>query len=74
MTTATFDIQPLARPAANGPAPGRERPALARALHGLLARHDDRLLRDIGLSREEVLGPEGQFWADWNRTRQPWSL
>lgn len=43
-------------------------------LRALVARRDDRLLRDAGLAREDVLGPQGYFWSDWRRLRTPWSL
>ena len=53
----------------------RERPLAADPhLRALVARRDDRLLRDAGLTREEVLGPQGYFWSDWRRLRAPWSL
>ncbi|MGY6707604.1 MAG: hypothetical protein ACXIVF_04700 [Rhizobiaceae bacterium] len=45
-----------------------------RRLTDLANRPDDRLLRDIGLTREEVLGVEGTFWRELERTRKPWSL
>jgi hypothetical protein len=44
------------------------------SLHVLVARRDDRLLRDVGLTREDVLGPQGYFWSEWTRIRAPWSL
>lgn len=44
------------------------------ALNALVARRDDRLLRDVGLTREDVLGPQGYFWSEWTRIRAPWSL
>lgn len=40
----------------------------------LANRPDDRLLRDIGLTRDEALGVEGTFWRELERTRRPWSL
>lgn len=43
-------------------------------VRALVARRDDRLLRDVGLTREEALGPQGYFWSEWTRTREPWSL
>jgi len=43
-------------------------------LAALLTRHDDRLLRDAGLSRDEVLDPEESFRRDWARHRAMWSL
>ncbi|MDP3899227.1 MAG: DUF1127 domain-containing protein [Mesorhizobium sp.] len=44
------------------------------ALSAVLAKHDDRLLRDVGLSREDLVGPAETFWAEWRRTRETWSL
>jgi hypothetical protein len=43
-------------------------------VRALVARRDDRLLRDVGLTREDVLGPQGYFWSEWLRIRAPWSL
>lgn len=43
-------------------------------LRTLVARRDDRLLRDAGLTREDALGPQGYFWSEWVRMRAPWSL
>lgn len=45
-----------------------------RRLIDLANRPDDRLLRDIGLTRQEVLGVQGTFWRELERTRKPWSL
>ncbi|BCH23724.1 hypothetical protein MesoLjLc_33820 [Mesorhizobium sp. L-8-10] len=35
---------------------------------------DDRLLKDMGLSPEQVLGPGRVFWSEWERQREPWLL
>lgn len=35
---------------------------------------DDRLLKDMGLSPEQALGPARVFWSDWERLREPWLL
>ncbi len=43
-------------------------------LTSLLARRDDRLLRDAGLAREDVQGEAAYFWAEWARQRVPWDL
>ena len=43
-------------------------------LASLLDRHDDHLLADIGLTRDEVGGPAARFWRDWNAAKEPWSL
>ena len=48
----------------------RREPPLA----DLAKRPDDRLLRDIGVTRAEALGVEGSFWRELERTRKPWSL
>ncbi len=50
------------------------RPSIGPLLTLLLARRDDRLLRDAGLTREEVLGEAAFFWAEWSRQRTPWDL
>ena len=44
------------------------------ALQVLLDRRDDRLLRDVGLTREGVLGEVGYFWSEWARQRDRWRL
>jgi uncharacterized protein YjiS (DUF1127 family) len=72
MTTAYFDATHL--PAlAEQSAPLRPA-SLTRTLRDLLAKKDDRLLRDIGLTREDILGLEETAQADWRRTRETWSL
>ena len=72
MTTAYFDATHL--PAlAEQSAPLRPA-SLTRTLRDLLAKKDDRLLRDIGLSREDILGLEETARADWRRTRETWNL
>ena len=45
-----------------------------KAYLGILARHDDRLIRDIGLTREEIMGPEKTFWSQWLKQKEPWQL
>lgn len=44
------------------------------ALKVLLDKRDDRLLRDAGLTREDVLGEAAHFWIEWSRQRAPWNL
>ena len=39
-----------------------------------LVRLTDPLLRDIGLTRAEMLGPEESFRHEWARHRALWSL
>lgn len=46
-------------------APGT--PPIDPALKLLVDRRDERLLRDAGLTRDNVLGPAGIFWQDWVR-------
>lgn len=73
MTTATFDH--LSHPTTTRADRARhEMHAQRAALSAILAKHDDRLLRDVGLMREGLLGPAETFWADWRRTRETWSL
>ena len=40
----------------------------------LLRKPDDRLIRDIGLTREEIEGPEKAFWREWARQKTIWNL
>ena len=72
MTTAYFDAASL--PAAVERPALRRSATLTRALRDLLAKKDDRLLRDIGLTREDILGLEETAQADWRRTRETWNL
>lgn len=44
------------------------------ALKAVLAKHDDRLLRDIGVRREDLLGEAGRYRAERARLRNPWNL
>ncbi len=44
------------------------------ALKVLLDKPNDRLLRDVGLTRESVLGEAAYFWFEWSRRRDPWKL
>ncbi len=44
------------------------------SLETVLARKDDRLLDDAGLTREDVLGPEESFWRSWLQIKEPWTL
>ena len=73
MSTLTLE-RPFSRSATDAPSPAEPRRRIGSALRAILARHDDRLLRDIGLTREDVLGPEDAFLAEWNQIRAPWSL
>ena len=40
----------------------------------LLRKPDDRLIRDIGLTREEIEGPEKAFWREWAHQKKIWNL
>jgi hypothetical protein len=40
----------------------------------ILTKHDDHLIRDIGQTREELLGPERAFWSEWLKRKAPWQL
>jgi hypothetical protein len=44
------------------------------ALKVLLDRRDDRLLRDVGLTRADVLGETGHYWYERSRRRNLWNL
>ena len=35
---------------------------------------DDRLLTDIGLTRDDILGPVRSFWSGWDARRAIWKL
>lgn len=45
-----------------------------RALKQLLERPDDRLLKDVGLSRDSAAAEVARFWSEWTRRRDPWHL
>ena len=72
MTTEYFDATSL--PATVERPASRSTATFTRALRDLLAKRDDRMLRDIGLTREDVLGLEETARADWRRTRETWNL
>ena len=72
MTTAYFDAAGLPT-AVERPALRRSAP-FTRVLRDLLAKKDDRLLSDVGLTREDILGLEETARADWRRTRETWNL
>lgn len=44
------------------------------ALRAVLDKPNDRLLRDVGLTRDSVLGEVGRFWFDWSRRSDPWAM
>lgn len=44
------------------------------AFKKLLERPDDRLLRDVGLSRDSAAAEVARFWSAWSRRRDPWHL
>mgnify|MGYP003383061219 CR=1 FL=1 len=72
MTTAFFDSSATSHD--HTPAKSPAGPAVGPGLRDILARKDDRLLRDIGLTREDILGPEETFRAEWRRMRDTWNL
>ncbi|CAM5406488.1 hypothetical protein MAUB1S_06915 [Mycolicibacterium aubagnense] len=69
ITTAWFSSERTGQPQV-----AARRPSIGPLLTLLLARRDDRLLRDAGLSRDELLGEAAFFWAEWSRQRTPWDL
>lgn len=74
MTTADFNhFGRTVEQRSRGPA-ARASSALSLPLLAILERHDDRLLTDAGLSRDDVLGPQRSFWRNWLRTRDIWNL
>ena len=48
--------------------------SLRSRLRGEHPKHDERLLKDAGLSAEEAFGPSRAFWFEWRRLREPWQL
>jgi hypothetical protein len=40
----------------------------------ILRKHDDRLITDIGMTREDIVGPEEHFWSEWTKIKEPWQL
>ena len=56
------------------PAPRRAGMSVDAPLRAVLDKKDDRLLRDAGLTREDVLGQEETFRREWQRLREPWML
>ena len=48
--------------------------SLRSRLRGEHPKHDERLLKDAGLSAEEAFGPSRAFWFEWRRVREPWQL
>jgi hypothetical protein len=49
-------------------------PAGDTAFRAVLAKHDDYLLADVGLSRADALGPVATFWSEWAPHRALWRL
>jgi len=53
----------------------RRQPGNVPADHAeILDKHDDRLIRDIGLEREDILGPQAGFWRDREKQKTVWQL
>jgi uncharacterized protein YjiS (DUF1127 family) len=48
--------------------------SLRSRLRGEHPKHDERLLKDAGLSAEQAFGPSRAFWFEWRRVREPWQL
>lgn len=69
MTTATFDIVQT-----RSTEPRETPPTPAVPLATLLVRADDRLLRDIGLTRHDVLGVDGVAREALRANRDLWRL
>ena len=44
------------------------------AFGALVARRDDRLLRDIGLTREDIIGVEGVWRHEQEKASRIWAL
>lgn len=44
------------------------------ALQVLLDRRDDRLLRDVGMTRHGVLGEASYFWSEMARLQDLWKV
>jgi hypothetical protein len=40
----------------------------------ILEKHEERLIRDIGLTRDGILGPQGSFWREWDKRQSLWQL
>lgn len=75
MTTATYPAQLLRHEL--GPAAGNKQQAPRREpanFTEILEKHDDRLIRDIGLTRDEITGPQGSFWSDREKGKSVWQL
>ncbi len=52
----------------------RLRPVRDEPLQAVLAKKDDRLLDDVGLSRQDLTGRDEAMRAEWARTRLRWML
>ena len=40
----------------------------------ILDKHDERLIRDVGLERDDILGPQAGYWRDWEKQKTIWQL
>jgi hypothetical protein len=72
MTTAYHDASATTHDRMPERVPAK--PGISPALRYILARKDDRLLRDVGLTREDILGPEETYRAEQRRMRDTWNL
>ena len=65
-----LNVQPLARPADET----NRSPHDPEVYRDILAKHDDHLIRDIGQTREDLLGLGKAFWSEWLKRKTPWQL
>lgn len=42
--------------------------------HQVVVKPNERLLRDVGLDRTDVIGPIREFWLGWDRRQAIWRL
>ena len=52
----------------------RLRPHRPRARPAVAVKLDKHLLDDIGLTEEDVLGVEGRYWREWEKSQRAWNL
>jgi len=77
MLEHTLPQRPIARPRLlmHAEKPTRKpRPHDPADFADILRKRDNRLIGDIGLTREEILGPEKSFWREWLKIKAPWQL
>lgn len=75
MTSAVaplLNVQPPSRPAdETNRSTSQDHPEV---YSDILAKHDDHLIRDIGRTREDLLGLAKAFWSEWLKQKTPWQL